>query len=233
MKIIINILGILALICFLSENLVGGILITAVAIFLAIMLKKKIISVIGIITWVIFILAAIFQQNHISGVIISIAIILLVIFKKSREKKRTKIILNRENRWHQAGLPTITHPYFLLKKDEILHFYSPVTFLRAGKKIKRGTFFSPTIKPYLAEKDKGTLFLTNKRLVFNSIRNISYSLTSIAHIESVNKTIAILKENEALPKFFEFDKKETMEECTDMISFLLNQEIMHTDRHFF
>ena len=152
----------------------------------------------------------------------------MVVFKKIREKKRTKTILNRENSWHQSGLPTITHPHFLLKKGETLHFYAPAILLKAGKKISQG-FFSPITKPYLKEKDDGTLFLTNKRLVFNSMGNISYSLSNIAHIESVGKAIAILKENEAMAKFFEFKDKEKMEECAAMISFLLGQEIEHTE----
>ena len=228
MKMIINILGILSLIGFLSENLVGGILITAISIILAIILKKKIINTIGIIAWVIIILASIFKQNHTIGVIIGIVIILMIVFKNMREKKRAKTILERENCWYQSGLPTITHSYFLLKKGETLHLYAPVTFLKAGKKISQG-LFSPITKPYLKEKDVGTLFLTNKRLVFNSTRNISYSLNNIAHIESVGKAIGILKENEAMVKFFEFENKETMEECAAMISFLLGQGIEHTE----
>ena len=228
MKMIINILGILLLIGFLSENIVGGILITAIAIIIAIILKKKIISTIGIIAWVISILASIFKQNHTIGVIMGIVIILMIVFKNMREKKRAKTILERENCWYQSGLPIITHPYFLLKKGETLHLYAPVTFLKAGKKISKG-LFSPITEHYLKERDTGTLFLTNKRLVFNSTRNVSYSLNNIAHIESAGKVIGILKENEAMAKLFEFKDKGTMEECAAMISFLLGQEIEHTE----
>lgn len=226
MKIIINILGILALIGFLSENLVGGILIGIAAITLATMFKK--INDIGLFILGIILLVSIFKQSYTIYAIIGIVIILMVFLKKKSEIKRKKTILDREKRWHQAGLPTITHPYFLLKKGEVLHFYAPAILLKAGRKISQG-FSSPITKPYLKEKNAGSLFLTNKRLVFNSMGNISYPLSNIAHIESVDKAIAILKENEAMAKFFEFGDKETMEECAAMLSFLLGQEIEHTE----
>ena len=90
---------------------------------------------------------------------------------------------------------------------------------------QRGT---SATNPYLAEEESGTLFLTNKRLVYNGTRNISYSFNKIAHIEWVNSAIAILKENETIVKFFKFENEEVSSEFTDMLSFLLGKDIQRT-----
>lgn len=173
--------------------------------------------------------------------------------KKEKEDAARIVRIRRKSqenieKWKQFGLPLVEHPYFLLQKDEKLYSHAAVVFKKPGFKTKRIEKFPATYvkvskglsfripaqegesvkEPYLAEEIEGNLFLTNKRLVFNGTRNISYQLNKIAVVECAYNSLAILKENEKIVKFFVFPNEETANTFTDMISFLLGRAIKRT-----
>lgn len=183
----------------------------------------------------------------------TIVIVKRIVKKKMEQKaaKRLQILKKIEEHkvhWKQTGLPLAEHPYFLLQKNENLHLYSEVTFVKPGQKTERtekvpsifmeiakGLYFQipaqrgkPIATPYVKEEQSGTLFLTNKRLVFNGISNISYLFDKIAQVECVYGALAILRGNETMPNFFRFKDEETANEFTDMLSFLLDKDIKRT-----
>lgn len=185
-------------------------------------------------------------KGLISIIIIS-AIIIHIKQKNKREKEQKH--LERQNLFQQNGVPEIANPGFVLQNGEKLHCYLKATLMQPRRKtefigkssgmrvrIAKGISYTfgdyagkPKTKLYLSKEGQGTLFLTNKRLVFNGIRNLSYPLNKIADLKFCEDGFAILRENETVIKLFQCQNKAQLEELFDILDFLLGYKVMRME----
>lgn len=171
----------------------------------------------------------------------------IAIIRYKKKKAIEKMLRNQDRLEYFAnnGITSITNHNFLLKDGEDIYSYVPVSLKqirhkttykgqssRVALKLSKGlsigiseNITTPNRNTYLSEEGDGVLFITNKRIVFNGLRNISYPFDKIADIKIFEDGLAILGENESNMKMFESKDAVSFEYFASVVSFLTGKAI--------
>lgn len=139
------------------------------------------------------------------------------------------------------GRLPVLHADILLKKGETCHFEVPCELMEevtrtrytggsqgVSFRIAKGVYYrvggfqgKPVRETYNEVTDRGTLYITNKRIIFvGAKKNVTYPLGSIVNFVKYKDAVQFQKENETAPRYFLIRSRDSIDEIGLILSHL-------------